>query len=311
MSNFFKTTGQAHANYSMTSAVEEETILKTRENQKILRVWGHLKMKKLIYCIATVCMLFFAQTMNAQITLEHTFDEEVYFAGTYVDGNAELFVYDDWENNQLKLYNTDYSLYKSINIILPAGYDGYSIYYITKELFNDDNKIEFIVQFVFGEMVEDSDGNHHYIYRNKIILYNEDGVILKDFGEEVSETYVDVIKVNEQFKLMVRRYDYGESEYSATEIYSLPGKISSIAPISGNNISKLPYPNPTNATITLPYKLQQGETSIMRIHTMNGQLIETKQIDATFDKLLLNVSKYARGMYLYEVNGVSNRFIVR
>jgi len=37
-----KTKQAAQTDYSMTSAVEAETTLKTRENQKILRVWGNI-----------------------------------------------------------------------------------------------------------------------------------------------------------------------------------------------------------------------------------------------------------------------------
>jgi hypothetical protein len=63
-------------------------------------------------------------------------------------------------------------------------------------------------------------------------------------------------------------------------------------------------------TISLPYKLQQGETSVMRILNTNGQLIETKNIGSDFEQIQLNVSNYRKGMYIYEVNGVSQRFVV-
>jgi len=77
-----------------------------------------------------------------------------------------------------------------------------------------------------------------------------------------------------------------------------------------DNLKRLPYPNPTNTAINLPYNLEKGETSVMRISSITGQLVEIIQIDFTADKILLNVSGYAKGVYLYEVNGVSNRFIV-
>ncbi|MDR1678374.1 MAG: T9SS type A sorting domain-containing protein [Prevotellaceae bacterium] len=69
-----------------------------------------------------------------------------------------------------------------------------------------------------------------------------------------------------------------------------------------------PYPNPANTIVTLPYKLAQGKTSVMNIYSTSGQLIESKQIDSVFDRILLNVSGYAKGIYLYEANDVSNRF---
>jgi len=77
-----------------------------------------------------------------------------------------------------------------------------------------------------------------------------------------------------------------------------------------NTTSLLSYPNPAKTTINLPYRLKQGETSVMNIYNANGQLMETKKIDFVFDKIQLNVSGYTKGIYFYEVNGVSNKFIV-
>ena len=85
-----------------------------------------------------------------------------------------------------------------------------------------------------------------------------------------------------------------------------------------NNVSELKisnvqtaYPNPTRITINLPYVLDKGQTTMMRrIYKTNGQLMEQKQIDSAFDKILLNVNSYQPGIYLYEYNGVSNKFIV-
>ena len=258
-------------------------------------------MKKTIFCLwATVTVLLFAQTTNAQITLEHTFEGDVYFAGQsfsvadLIGGDAGVFVCQ--KGNNINLYNTDYSLYKSIDIIPPTGYYVYNIHCVTKKLFNDDNKIEFMV-WLFP-----ADG-----MGRKFVLYNEDATLLKDFGPNSDNFWI--YKVNEQYKLVMWKYD--EDWHRTTEIYSLPGTISNAVPQMGNNIFQSPYPNPANSTITLPYQLNQGEISTMRIYNLNGQLIESKQIGAEFDKILLNVSNYKKGLYLYEVNGVSNRFIVR
>jgi hypothetical protein len=130
-------------------------------------------------------------------------------------------------------------------------------------------------------------------------------MILKEFYGCVY-VGVSLFKVNNQFKLSMYNYDN-----NTTEIYSLPGTMANVVPQIGGNIFQSPYPNPANSTITLPYQLKQGEISTMRIYNMDGQLIETKQIDSAFDKILLNVSNYRRGMYIYEVNGESKRFIVK
>lgn len=71
-----------------------------------------------------------------------------------------------------------------------------------------------------------------------------------------------------------------------------------------------PYPNPAAHTINLPYQLNSGEQTDMQIYDVNGKLIATKRIDVTFDKIVLNVSGYEKGMYVYKYNGKSAKFVV-
>jgi hypothetical protein len=75
-------------------------------------------------------------------------------------------------------------------------------------------------------------------------------------------------------------------------------------------VKQFAYPNPAKTTIYLPYQLKLGETSVMHIYNAYGQLIETKKIDATFNTILLNVSNYSKGVYIFEVNGAGNKFVV-
>ena len=262
------------------------------------------KFKTIFTCMVTVNMLLFLQTTNAQINLEHTFEESVYPASSYYGDNDILINYSDNDGNrQYKLFNADYSLHKIIDISLfggyPDGYNSFSVNNFTRKLFNDDNKIEFIVDFMNFET-----------YSSILRIYNEDGTIIKDFGETSIFSSCTIYKIGEENKLFRFTSDMNTDSHT-TEIYSLPGKISNIVPIAGNSFSQPPYPNPANSTITLPYQLRQGEISTMHIYSINGQLIESKQIDSIFDKILLNVSNYRKGIYLYEVNGESKRFIVK
>jgi len=263
-------------------------------------------MKKIVFCLlATASMMLFLSRTNAQINLEHTFEGDVCYSGTaihdwpYQMGDAGFFIFQDYENYQLKLYNTDYSLYKSISLIQFQEYPDFWAYLFTKKLFNTDDKIEFLLHLSIY-----NDENRE----RRLLILNEDGAILKDFGNYENDGPVPILKINEQYKLVIYRY---ENDNATTEIYSLPGTMSNAVLQIGGNIFQPPYPNPANSTITLPYQLKQGEISTMRIYNMNGQLVETKQIDSAFDKILLNVSNYRRGMYIYEVNGESKRFIVK
>ena len=111
-------------------------------------------------------------------------------------------------------------------------------------------------------------------------------------------------------KLIIKALAKNPSSQYVDEIYSLPGSIpSSISKLESLNM--LPaYPNPTRAIINLPYVLEKGQTAVMRIYNINGQLSDQKEIDSSFDRILLNVESYHPGIYFYEYNGITNKFIV-
>jgi len=134
-------------------------------------------MKKIVfYLLATVSVIVFSQRTNAQINLEHTFEGVVNFSNgmclyswyASVYGDVDFYI-GGIDENQIKLYNTDYSLYKSIN--LPTGYRAMTTNFLTKNLFNNDSKIEFLA------WIENEENS-------KIIIINEDGVILYEVNGE-------------------------------------------------------------------------------------------------------------------------------
>lgn len=314
-------------------------------------------MKNLIYTLSIiVAMVFCPQISQAQINLEHTFQNEFvyyksgyslyYFSDTLYPNNS--FYYTTCVNNtyHVKIYNSDYSINtdQTYTFTPPTGYEVDNIF-LSKKMFNTDDNYEFMVSY--KKTLYSLYGNDNY----KLILYDINRNVLNDFGTGASfYNYLNIQIINNQCKLLLYRYLYDADNnlFVNTEIYSVPGTLTPIQtpgvsvdtvyvtdtiymtntivdtvyvtdtiyipsgisqPLPSNTQSA--YPNPSNSIINLPYKLNQGETSVMRIFNMNGQLIETKRIDYVFDKIMLNVSNYAKGTYIYEVNNVSNRFIVQ
>ena len=49
----------------------------------------------------------------------------------------------------------------------------------------------------------------------------------------------------------------------------------------------------------------------MNIYDARGVLMDTKTLDPDADWIDINVSAYRPGIYIYEYNGVSNKFVVR
>lgn len=264
-------------------------------------------MKRLIYnLLASIIILTCPKNSIAQITLEHTFNGNANFCNAYIlNGDVNYYSIINSTDNQIKLFNMDYSLYKTITILPPSGYKISGVSFFTKHLFNNDDKIEFLVMFY------SSTSNSNLNTTNK--LYNEDENLIKDFGYYYLST-TNIIKINDQYRLLLLCYTNNTLPFTyKTEIYSLPGTMSSSI-AETENINKhfsLPFPNPSNSFINLPYQLNQGQQSVMRIFNTQGQLIEIKQLDYEFDKIILNVSNYSKGIYFYEVNGISNTFIVQ
>lgn len=235
-------------------------------------------------------LFFFAFMGKAQkITLEHSFNTNKNFGlvtetWNMLSSPEKCIKYTVWDSQSIKIYNLDYSLYKSININLPEGVVPI-INFSSIRLFNDDNLIEFILTY----------SNNGTTYSR---LYNENGIIISEFNDYV---YPFITK-NGNLKLY--------SLISSGNIYSVNKDISSKQK-SNINETKSAYPNPAIAKITLPYRLDSGEQTVMHIYSLTGQLLKAIQIDYNFDKIELDVSDFNAGEYIYEYKGISNKFIVK
>ncbi|MDR1973641.1 MAG: T9SS type A sorting domain-containing protein [Bacteroidales bacterium] len=264
--------------------------------------------KNLIYTVFMAGLLLFCpQISKAQITLEHTFDGSTNYSNTsYQNIGIDRYIQVNEDNNQIKIFNTDYSLYKTITITPPTGYELSSIFFLSMTLFNSNSKIEFLVRFILVSPTTETFSKY-----SSLKLYDEDGTMLKDFGTAYYIYPYGVFNIDNKFKLLISRQTYNGP--TTTEVYSLPGNVTNaISGLEQNySIQQSPYPNPAHSIINLPYKLNQGENSIMRILNLQGQLIEQKKIDFTFDRILLDVSNYPKGIYFYEVKGKSSKFVVQ
>lgn len=248
--------------------------------------------------LLSLFLLITSLGLNAQITFEHTY-ESVGISPYHFYTDSDVFYY-SFNNNLLMIYNSDHSIYKEVSITPEMNYKNNGIYCASDKLFNNDNLIEFIVVSYNSSTTE---------YSMK--LYNENGDLIKDFGNRY---YAWIISKDYSTKLMVSKTHYNvtaqQQQYTA-DVYSLPGVPAALTTIlKSYEIAQPAYPNPSSTIITIPYKLDLGTTSILRIYNSMGQLIEQKKIDSTFDNILLNVESYTPDTYIYEYNRVTNRFIV-
>ena len=248
-------------------------------------------MKKLLLAFAAFLLTFNFAT--AQITLEADFEHSGAF--TQLTNSGYKFFAMDVTANQCRIYNTDYSLWKTIDLPIPAGQYLYDVKYVSEGLFTNDNSVSLIyIYYYYDEVYQ------YYTYTLKII--NEDGTILRTV-EGAQYCYVNNIG-EAGTKLTVYAYDYSFFPYSIlTIIYDLPGEL-----LSSGNDQENPFdiqnafPNPSSDFSIIPYELPDGSNEgQIQLMNMQGKLIHTFRVDRNFNQLRINTAQYPKGTYLYKL----------
>ncbi len=282
------------------------------------------KMKTVSKFLATIMLLISSCAVFAQIELVHSFTERdwrnnLYFVGKiYVeyDDNYEIRNFSDVEgfvqikvdakNNTLSMntFSSDFSSVTTKNFQF-SSISGYEIddVEITQHIFNNDDEYEFMVRY----KLKDYNGSNE---SSKLILFDSKGNILKDFGSAFWLEWPNLLYlINNQSYIIVEK-DYTEN--SAIEIYSVPTTVNpnqlKSATISNSTLSA--FPNPAKTFVNLSYNVSGVEDAEMVITDASGRVVERRIVNAMQDNLRLNVANYKRGMYFYEVQGFTGRFIV-
>lgn len=290
------------------------------------------KMKTVSKFLATVMLLISSSAVFAQIELVHTIQFEsryeaesgIAFAGkAYSECN--LVGYEEILNisgingfidrkfdNQKNTLSMNYFSDNFSSIITKtfqfASIDGYEIeegndIQITQHTFNNDDEFEFMVRYE----LKDYDGSNE---SSKLILFDSKGNILKDFGSACWLDWPNLLYlINNQSYIIIEK---GYTENSAIEIYSVPTTVNpnqlKSATISNTTLSA--FPNPAKTFVNLSYNVSGVEDAEMVITDASGRVVERRIVNAMQDNLRLNVANYKRGMYFYEVQGFTGRFLV-
>jgi hypothetical protein len=251
-------------------------------------------------------LTFLVGKMSAQLTLDHTFDGTTGVGFPYIEEFSGYYSCVD-NNNTLYLYNSNYSLYKTVSLNLPSGYSYRYLTELGRHLINTDDKVEFFV----AAAQDNAPASNNY-YCAKII--NEDGSIIQDFGFAYILSGGGVHKAGNQLRFCLSKGTYNQSTYQTTyqtDVYICHGNYNSVASFENENTTMQPYPNPTTTLINLPYHIDKGTVSTINIYNINGQLVDSYNIGGDFEMITIDVNNYAKGIYVYEYNGISNRFVVQ
>ena len=244
--------------------------------------------------------------VSAQLTLDHTFAGLMYNSFPYVEEPIGYYYCLDNYTCTLYIYNTNYSLYKTTSLNLPSGCYNITASNLGKHLINTDDKAEFTINATYVNP------SSYYI----TMIINEDGEIIHNFGQSDVITYSGVYKVGNQLRLNFSKGEYhlqnniSYIDYQ-TEVYICHGNYNAVVSFENENTTMRPYPNPTTTLINLPYHIEKGTVSTINIYNINGQLVDSYKIGGDFEMITIDVNNYAKGIYVYEYNDISNRFVVQ
>ncbi|WP_428224264.1 T9SS type A sorting domain-containing protein [Flavobacterium sp.] len=255
--------------------------------------------KKILF--GALLLSYFAQ---AQINLEQTFPTNESFNpfATSTD-----FFYTSNTSSSLKIYNSDYSLRKTINLVIPDGYrldffvDASGKSEVSKNIFNTDDKYEFIV-FLSNRTTNDY----------KMLVVNEDGDLVFDFSStdpnyKYNHYRIFNDPISNKNKILVT---YSSSDFSQQiqKVFTLPSTTLSLseAPKTGEIAQKL-FPIPTKSLLT--FKNPESGSNTIEIFDATGKKILTKEYNTSAEDISINVENLTNGIYVLKSGNYSSKFI--
>ena len=240
----------------------------------------------------TTILLLATFALNAQVTLDKKYDYSASVVKLETLGYKYYLM--DVPLGQCRIYNTDHSLFKTINCNVPNGFYLSDIKFISEKTFDTDAGIELLCTYY-----KYNSAKAYYEYESKII--NEDGSAIVAIAGSL---YNYINKTGEtEYKLFSYCYDFSVSpEKVWTNIYSLPGSptVSAIMIDNEPDILLNAFPNPASQSLKVAYILPEN-ISLATLHLIDnsGKQVEQFMVDNHTDHLMLDVSRYKSGVYHY------------
>ncbi len=253
---------------------------------------------KLKFLFILLCVLSFQ--IHAQTAINSTPDN-VYAVSVNVaklEKSGFKYYSMDVPAKQCRIYNLNYSLFKTFNLVVPEGYDLFDIQQVSEHLFNTDDLVE--IAYISYRYNETETGWWYYTYETSIVNENGD-VILNVPGAGNTEVF-DMGEYGK--KLLVWIYDYSVYPYIIhTNVYNLPEQSQTTKSTSLTKDPQLigdPFPNPTSVSFSVPLNLSNSEGHL-NIHNMQGGLVKKINITGNENNINLPTEGLIPGTYLINV----------
>jgi hypothetical protein len=251
-------------------------------------------MKKIINLAVLVLL---TSNLFGQITLEHSYPNGKWQTSMVKLSNSGMkYQWVDVTAGQVKLYNLDHSLFKSMTFPVLTGKTGVWVLYVSETTFDLDAEVEFMVYY-------QDDGN----WTNSVTkIINETGTVILDKASETPamNSYTDKIEAifntTSGTKMILDNHSG-----NASKVYSLPGTLiaTAIKNIDYNNSFLETYPNPAGNYIKLAYTLPTNiKKAKVSIYNIEGKIVKTYTIDNNYKELLIDTQEFSNGVYLCQIN---------
>ena len=257
----------------------------------------------MIFKKALVCATFFVLLVRSagfgQINLINTYS----YSGTYtkLEKDGYKFYLMDVAAGECRIYNTDFSLWKTVKLNIPANNWVTDIQFVSQNLFNSDDKVELL--YVTYEYVETST-SYYYKYVTRIAA--ENGQVLLDVpGGAYSEVR---LSSDGESRLLVYVWDYSVFPYTVqTRIYTIPGILAGTGDLQANqgtNDSLIAFPNPAEGTVNvkIPGMVDFNETKLVIMNSA-GQVVLRQPVAGEVTGIDLEPTGLPSGIYYFKVEG--------
>ena len=239
-------------------------------------------------------ILFFSSAAFSQIVKEHEYTSSANLVELAISGDKYYTL--NWTASTCELYNLDHTLWKTINLAVPAGQYLYDVRHVSETLFNVDSKVELAYTYYAYDTTL-----FYYTYTTQII--NEDGtVVLSLTGASYSEIHA---LADKSTKMLAWLYDYSVIPYTVrTVVLALPGTIFSDKQPGGTMTEQhsQAFPNPCSGSVTVPYVWpDHAMTGTLEVTDMSGRITHTYPVGKGFNDLVLNTEGWPKGAYHYRV----------
>ncbi len=242
--------------------------------------------------LLTTILLMASVALQAQITLDKKYDYSTSVVKLETLGYKYFLM--DVPAGQCRIYNTDHSLFKTINCFVPSGSYLSDLKFLSEKLFDTDAGIEMLCTYYKYYSSLD-----YYEYDSKII--NEDGTTVLSIDGSLYN-YINQTGEN-TYKLFSYCYDFSTfPEKVWTNIYSLPGStpVSAFFQEYSTKAELHVFPNPASETINVAYHLPETiDMGTLNVVSAEGKLVKQFQVDRHTNHLTLDSNDFTSGVYHY------------